>query len=92
MSSERRWDRAPAQTLCGYCRLRILEDAPILVITLPGVTRKLIRCEVCSGPAPPDLAARVSHTPTKAKLKSKSTMTKLADVDDAREWLPYAEK
>lgn len=93
MSSDARWERATSDTLCGYCRLHIPEDAPIHVTTLVGVDRKRIRCQLCAGPAPPDLPDHLPRTTLPAtKSKSKSTMTKLADVDDAREWLPYSEK
>jgi|KBSMisStaDraftv2_1062788.scaffolds.fasta_scaffold00291_49 hypothetical protein len=52
-----RWDRArPGVTYtCGGCG-RLIETAkPVFVITLPGLKAFRYRCEVCEGPAPPDL-------------------------------------
>lgn len=62
---------------------------PALAITLRGVSRVLIRCAVCRGPAPPDLPA----VPLLAEVDASARMTplKLA-APNAREWLPYADE
>lgn len=48
--------RSPVTQKCGGCaRGMIHEGAPMLVIELPHVKRKLLRGECCAGDAPPSL-------------------------------------
>jgi hypothetical protein len=58
----------------------------MLVITLPGITRRLKRCATCEGPAPPDLPAD-SPGP-----RPGSTLTPLVPNAVVDKWLPYKDR
>jgi hypothetical protein len=48
------WMRARTRGRCGYCGAPFVEGAAILRIEIgPRVVK--VRCDVCAGPAPPDL-------------------------------------
>ena len=53
------WTRAPFHILCGLCARVIRRGDPVLLLTLPGLTRVKRRCSNCAGEAPPDLPAIV---------------------------------
>ena len=59
------WVRAVVETACGgACRQRIQEGRPMQVLDVPGMTRRLVRCEACSGEqAPPNLPDHVETKP-----------------------------
>lgn len=91
-----RWARATHVMLCGRCVGRIIRPGePVWLITMPAITRQLVRCVDCSGPAPPDLPALVERqAPVTASMMGVSevrpkTRGELKQI--AREWLPYRE-
>lgn len=43
------WQRAPFAVKCGNCGTVLKQGAPMLLIELPGVTRKRRRCKACAG-------------------------------------------
>jgi len=52
----RTWTRLGSAKLCGACNAVIQEGTPLQVLTLPTVTRPLLRCQACAvGPCPSDL-------------------------------------
>jgi hypothetical protein len=55
----RTWTRAPIGIAirCGQCGALVPTGAPLVRITIAAVTRALVRCEDCAGPAPADLPA-----------------------------------
>lgn len=60
----RQWQRADRPTICGGthdqpCVITIGD--PVLVITIPGVTRPKYRCPACAGEAVPELPAYVER-------------------------------
>jgi hypothetical protein len=57
----RHWRRALCARLCGRCGHVIERGKPMLVIELPRLSHTKVRCDVCDGPAPPDLPALVEH-------------------------------
>jgi hypothetical protein len=60
----RTWTRATISSFCGGCGAEIKRGDPHVLISLPGVSRKLVRCPACAGPAPPDLPALIERSPT----------------------------
>lgn len=44
----RTWQRTVANTKCGNCPAVIPKDAPVQVVTLPGVKRVSFRCSACA--------------------------------------------
>lgn len=62
------WVRATIETACGgTCRQRIHEGRPMQMIEVPGMTRRLFRCEACSGEqAPPNLPDHIETRPFRA--------------------------
>lgn len=83
------WQRLTGDASCGRCGARLTVGMPALAISIRGVSRVLIRCADCEGPAPPDLPA----VPVLAEVDASARMTplKLA-APTLREWLPYAEE
>ena len=71
VSDMRTWVRAEVLTLCGgSCHGQIEPDAPILLISLPGVKRRLIRCQVCAGEeVPPMLPRTVKKSPFTKRMQ-----------------------
>lgn len=54
----RSWTRAGQDCLCGHCRVALVRGTPIQVVTMAGLTRRLVRCLWCAdGLPPPDLPA-----------------------------------
>ena len=50
-----RWKRAPATTLCGFCRQRLIpKGEPAMYRQIPGVKRELVRCQDCASEKAPD--------------------------------------
>jgi hypothetical protein len=49
------WVRTPLEVRCGYCGHEIAIGAPVLSVTILGVSRARVRCVACVGPAPTDL-------------------------------------
>lgn len=43
------WRRATLTEPCGRCGKAIAEGAPELVITVPGLSRRIVRCVSCAG-------------------------------------------
>lgn len=93
----RRWARAEREVRCGYCFNRtIAAGDPICYVKTANITRELKRCVDCTGPAPPDLPARM-------ELKSSGDFSSMALIGSnrpktrgelkatAREWMPYRE-
>jgi hypothetical protein len=81
------WERTATPTAaCGKCGQVLPAESWVLVITIPGLKSRLLRCATCEGPAPPDLPAdapgpRVPTAPTR--------LVPTAVVD---KWLPYKER
>lgn len=94
----RRWTRAVVDSHCGKCAGRIPAGHPALLIDLPQLSRPLVRCDACEGPAPPDLPSVM----TLSQSGTRGTMTPLMDAkpktrgafktlakDQADRWSPY---
>lgn len=43
------WRRATLTEPCGHCGKAIAEGAPELVIAIPGLSRRIVRCAGCAG-------------------------------------------
>lgn len=93
-----RWTRAPTSTLCGRCNAVIPDGAAVLEIALAGIRRRLLRCEVCAGPAPPDLpppvvpatiAERVAALRQVGTLAPARTRGALKSFAHADTWTPH---
>ena len=48
---------------CGQCGALVATGAPLVRITIAAVTRALVRCADCAGPAPLDLPALPGPAP-----------------------------
>jgi hypothetical protein len=61
----RTWTRAPLGVAirCGQCGALVATGAPLVRITIAAVTRALVRCDACAGPAPPDQPAQAVPVP-----------------------------
>lgn len=93
----RTWGRATRVLFCGSCRHRpIALGDPVLFVATEKITRRLVRCVDCSGPAPPDLPAMPAlKTPGDFSMLAIGAMkpkTRGALKASARkEWTPYRE-
>lgn len=79
------WRRATVETICHGCvvpnGMRLIAvGEPILVLTLPGITRKSIRCARCAGePVPADLPAlEVTQKARAAKVSAPQPLTRFS--------------
>ena len=96
----REWRRAPAGTLCGFCRNRPIEAGePALYTTLPNVKRERVRCQNCAGEAAPELPERIAVAGVAEQAQNGFTKAGLSapgrtrgELKQAmrREWTPYA--
>ena len=59
----RTWSRVLWTCRCGLCNQTLQRGDPVVRITVPAMTRVLLRCAQCVGPAPPDLPALVEEKP-----------------------------
>lgn len=63
MSRTREWSTAANKTICGGCGDNIERGDSIQVVTIPGVTRKRLRCARCADsnqpPIVPQLPANI---------------------------------
>jgi hypothetical protein len=60
------WERTRVARLCGRCNRALIPGDPILVVTIAhgsATPIRRVRCELCEGPAPPDLPALVERAP-----------------------------
>lgn len=57
----RTWTRATVVRLCGGCGHELAVGDPVLELRLMGVHDPKLRCVLCEGPAPPDLAPLVER-------------------------------
>ncbi len=80
------WERVSFTAKCGECGAILADSTPMLTIQLSNVRRKLIRCQTCAGPAPPDLPLAPVRYETRTKRMSASKVIAQAVVD---KWLPY---
>jgi hypothetical protein len=82
------WVRLTDRATCGRCGAELADGTAALLIELPGVKHPRVRCEICAGPAPPDLpAGLVRHDSTKKMQPLTKTITAVVD-----KWLPYKER
>jgi hypothetical protein len=68
------WERTQVARLCGRCNRTLIPGDPILVVTIArgsATPIRRVRCDLCEGPAPPDLPALVEsdHVAPLAWLK-----------------------
>jgi hypothetical protein len=78
------WERTPVERLCGRCAQQIPINAPVLVLTLPGIKRPMIRGECCAGHAPP-----IASEPLVVRHRTTKPMAPLKLVASRKEYLPY---
>ena len=45
----KRWTRAKGDTWCGRCSAVVASGEPLLVLELPNVARRPVRCASCAG-------------------------------------------
>lgn len=79
------WERVSVTAACGRCGKFLEQGDPVLVKTLPGLKRKLRRCEDCAGPAPPNLPDPIMLSQTTKRMQSISKRATAART----EWTPY---
>lgn len=58
----RTWGRLRNGAFCGYCGTHLDANTPVCTITIIGVERQLIRCQLCEGLAPADLPLTPNST------------------------------
>lgn len=77
----RTWERVSYGCCCGQCGEQLGEGQACLLIALPNLKRRLVRCETCAGQAPPDLPAH----PVRSHMTQKMQQLRTAKP----EWMPY---
>lgn len=90
------WERLNATRFCGGCGATIDRDAPVLVIAVEGLSRRLVRGQCCAGECPielphlPDPSARpegvVKELPLTFQLAAATHR-----APRISEWMPYKE-
>jgi hypothetical protein len=60
------WQHTKADGWCGSCGARLQADVPVLVITMRGLTRELVRCPACAGAPIDHEALRRDHQSAEA--------------------------
>lgn len=79
------WRRLETTAYCGRCGNEIPAGEALLALHLEKVTRLIIRCANCEGPAPPDLPALIVRSPTTKKMQPLARTAKAV----ADKWKPY---
>ena len=72
----RTWARVRLATACGGCGAIVLTGAPMLLLTMPGLTTPKCRCAACAGEAPPELPPLADH-PVRSPTPARPAFTKL---------------
>jgi hypothetical protein len=85
------WTRVLFVARCGGCGEVLGAGMAMQLWTFPNLKRKVIRCEACVGPAPPDLPALEPQQYHFTKRMSPLKKTAAEFIDDAREWMPFRE-
>jgi hypothetical protein len=75
------WGYAEIDGHCGGCDALFTIGDPIGLLTIPGVRRRLVRCEECVGPAPADLPPYV--------LPTRTLRHEPPPPPPSPEWMPY---
>lgn len=55
----RKWTRVAYREFCGSCGTELPANAPVMEIAITALKKPKYRCQLCVGPAPPDLPDRV---------------------------------
>jgi hypothetical protein len=75
------WGYTEIEGHCGGCNALLAIGDPIQLVEIPGLKRRLVRCEECAGPAPADLPPFV--------LPMRSPQHETPMSPPPREWMPY---
>jgi hypothetical protein len=64
----RQWIRSVCDTQCGDCGRHLRTGDPVLLLGIPQLKRRLQRCPLCAGEAPPPLPDLVEQKPLTTSL------------------------
>ena len=83
------WGYAQVEGHCGGCHNTLAIGDPIQLTHISGVTRALVRCEDCAGPAPDDLPPFVLPTLPPRHGEPRPPVERRRQPN---EWMPYRDE